>query len=308
MRKFLGTVFIVIIVFFFAGCLLTATGIMKEFHIKDEKVSKASILFLHLDGVIIDGQEFLDDLKKYASDPDIKGVLVQINSPGGVVGPSQELYAELKRVRTELKKPVVVSCLGLTASGGYYVAVAADKIITNPGALLGSIGVIMEFANLEKLYDWAKIKRYSIKTGAYKDSGAEYRDMREDERALFQEMANEVLLQFKKTVAEGRKLAIEKVSQYADGRVFTGATAVTLGFADQVGTLEDAKRVIGQLAGLGLKPEIFTPPGKRPDFLEYLSDAKSKLSLDGAVQGFMGTSSMKNLWGQPLYLMSGVLH
>jgi protease IV len=302
MRKFLGTVFIVILVMFFAGCIFSLNGIMGELHMRETKLSKPSILFLELEGVILDGKEFLENLHKYAADDDIKGVLIQINSPGGVVGPSQELFAELKRVRTELKKPVVVSCLGLAASGAYYAAVAADKIVTNPGSLLGSIGVIMEFANLEKLYEWAKIKRYSIKTGQYKDSGAEYREMRPDERLLFQEMANEVLMQFKKTVAESRKLSMEVVDKYADGRVFTGATAVALGFADQVGTLEDAKRLVGQLSGLGSKPEMFTPPPKRPEFLsELFLESKKANSVEAALKDIFHSKFM----GQPLYLMPG---
>ncbi len=304
MRKFLGTAFIILIVISFASCLMLSNSLMSGLHLQEQSLTKPSILFLELEGVIIDGKDFLENLKEYAKDDDIKGVLIQVNSPGGVVGPSQELYTEIKRVRDELKKPVVVSCLGLTASGGYYAAVAADKIVTNPGALLGSIGVIMEFVNLEKLYEWAKVKRYSINTGAYKDSGAEYREMRDDERQLFQSLANEVLLQFKKTVAEGRKLSLEFVSKYADGRIMTGATAVALGFADKVGTLEDAKRMVGQLAGLGEHPEIFTPPPKRPDFLEsIMAETKSKISLTGAVQDVVNTK----LLGQPLYLMPGFL-
>lgn len=305
MRKFLGTVFIVILVLFFAGCFAMMNSLVTGLHLKEEKLSQPSILFLELEGVIIDGKDFLADLKEYTKEEDIKGVLIQVNSPGGVVGPSQEIYSEIKRIRTELKKPVVVSCLGLAASGAYYAAVGADKIITNPGSLLGSIGVIMEFANLEKLYEWAKVKRYTIKTGAYKDSGAEYREMRDDERDLFQAMANEVLEQFRATVVENRKLSKELVQKYSDGRVFTGATAVSLGFADQVGTLEDAKRVIGQLSGLGAEPEIFTPPPKRPDFLsELFIESKSKFSINEAVQSVLKTE----LYGQPLFLMPGFLH
>lgn len=302
MRKFLGTLVIVMTVMIIGGCFLTMNNMMGEFHIADEKLAKPSILFLELEGVILDGSHFLEQLKKYSKEDDIKGILIQVNSPGGVVGPSQELFAEIQRVRTELKKPVVVSCLGVAASGAYYAAVAADKIVTNPGAMLGSIGVIMEFANLEKLYEWAKIERYSIKTGQYKDSGAEYRAMRPDEKLLFQEMANEVLAQFKKTVSEARKLSMNIVDKYSDGRVFTGAMAVSLGFADQVGTLEDATRLVGQLSGLGEKPHIFTPPPIRPDFLnELLLESKNKFSLSGAVTE---TINLK-LLGQPLYIMPG---
>lgn len=276
---------------------------MNQLQLREANITQKSILFLELDGVILDGKEFLDDLKKYAYDDDIKGVLIQINSPGGVVGPSQEIYTEIKRVRDELKKPVVVSCLGLAASGAYYAAVAANKIVTNPGALVGSIGVIMEFINLEKVYEWAKVKRYTIQTGTYKDSGAEYREMREDEKQLFQQMANEVLAQFKKTVADSRKLAPALVDKYSDGRVFTGATAVSLGFADSVGTLEDATRIVGQLSGLGVNPEIFSPKSKKPELLEKIfSISKQKLSSEEFIKEFAGI----RLLGQPLFLMPGV--
>jgi protease-4 len=305
MRKFLGTFVIVITVFFMGGCFLTINNLIGEYGPKDAHVSKPAILFLKLEGVILDGGEFLEGLKKYAKDDDIKGVLIQINSPGGVVGPSQEINSEIMRVRKELKKPVVVSCSSLAASGAYYAAVAADKIVTNPGSMLGSIGVIMEFVNLEKLYDWAKVRRYTIKTGAYKDSGAEYREMREDERQLFQEMANEVFMQFKKTVADSRKLSLDFVSKYADGRVITGASAVSLGFADEIGTLEDATRIIGQLSGLGKNPEIFEPPPKRPDFLsQFYAESKGRNPIKEAIDETMNLK----LKGQPLLIMRGAYY
>jgi protease IV len=306
MRKTIGTIVIVGFVFLFASCLMVVHGMMGKLQLDEPKIAKSSILFLELDGVIIDGKDFMDDLDKYAKESDIKGVLIQINSPGGVVGPSQELYADIKRVRTELKKPVVVSVSSLAASGAFYAAVAADKIVTNPGSLIGSIGVIMEFANLEKLYDFAKIKRYVIKTGAYKDSGAEYREMRDDEKLLFQEMANEVLNQFKTTVSQARKLPMETINKIADGRVFTGERAVAMGLADQIGTLNDATKLIGQLAGVGPEPEIFTPPSKKGDILRELFDSRShatpfEKTVDGAIRGLLHAQ----LWGQPLFLMPG---
>src|SRR6185312_1803206 len=180
--------------------------------------SKNSIMKLKLEGIIVDEDRLLSALRKYRKENSIKAFVIETNSPGGVVGPSQELNAEFKRTREEFKKPVVVVSQGLLASGAYYAAVGADKIIVAPGALVGSIGVIMEFANLEKLYDWAKVSRYSITTGKFKDSGAEYRSMRADERALFQNLINQVWLQFKQAVADGRGLKLADVEPYADGR------------------------------------------------------------------------------------------
>ncbi len=308
MRKLLGTIVIIMVIFFFAGCLMVTHGLMGQLHLEEPKIAKSSILFLQLEGVIIDGKEFLDDLEKYAKEPEIKGVLIQINSPGGVVGPSQEIYSEIKRVREQYKKPVVASVSSLAASGAYYSAVAADKIVTNPGSMLGSIGVIMEFANLEKLYEFAKIKRYVIKTGAYKDSGAEYRDMRDDEKMLFQELANEVLLQFKTAVAQSRKLPLETVSKIADGRVFTGEKAVAMGLADQIGTLTDATKLIGQLSGIGPEPELFSPPPKKSEMLRELFDSKTSApSIEKMVQRSLRALLHSKTWGQPLLILPSAI-
>src|SRR5690606_13544314 len=159
-------------------------------------------------------------------------------------------------------------------------------------------------ANLEGLYEWAKIRRFAIKTGQYKDSGSEYRPMREDERLLFQQLANEVLAQFKAAIVDARKMKKELVDQYSDGRVFTGQTAVNLGFADQTGSFQDAVKAVGQLAGLGEKPKLFEPPKPRPDFLmDLIADAKSQVGLESAVRRFLG----QKLWGQPLYLLPAAL-
>ena len=275
--------------------------------------AKNSILHMDLEGVIMDGRKFIKTLDKYRKDDHIKAVVIEINSPGGVVGPSQELYQEIKRVREEFKKPVVVVSTSMMASGAFYAAVAADKIIVAPGTMMGSIGVIMEFTNLEKLYDWAKVSRYSITTGKFKDSGAEYRPMRDDERALFQDLINDVYEQFKTAVAEGRNLKPDFVSQYADGRVFTGAQGVKLGFADQVGTREDAYNKAAELAGLGDNYEIFDPPKKRPGLLEMITgggedeDAVTKLSKNfrGELAGVVDHLLKTKFNNQPLYLMPG---
>lgn len=259
MRKIFATFFIVIGILVVGGCLMGIGSMATFMKPAEMTMKKNSILFLQLDGVIMDGEKFLDKLRKYRKEDAIKGVLVQINSPGGAVGPSQEIYAELVRTREEFKKPVVVSCLGVAASGAYYAAAAADKFVVTPGCMVGSIGVIMEFMNLEKLFDWAKVSRFSIKTGKFKDTGAEYRTMREEEKTLLQDLVNDVLVQFKADVVTGRKMKPEVVDLYADGRVFTGATAVKLGFADKTGTLDDAKQMVGELAGLGKDPELFKP-------------------------------------------------
>jgi protease IV len=268
-------------------------------------ITKNSVLHLKLEGVIIDGERFLKALKKYRDEKDIKAIVIEINSPGGVVGPSQEIYEEIKRTRTEFKKPVVAVSPGIMASGAYYSAVAADKIVVAPGAMVGSIGVIMEFANLEKLYEWAKISRFTINTGKYKDSGAEYRTMRDDERQLFQDMINEVWEQFKEAVAEGRGLKKEEVEPYADGRVVTGATAVKLKFADEVGTVDRAFEMAADLAGLD-DYDVFEVPKSRPGLMEILSGGEEEATSSAKIADQVVERVFKTkLLNQPLFLMPG---
>ena len=288
------------------GAALSTSSSRLQFDVA-RYVSEPSILKLELEGVIIDGKEFLAELRKYRDSKNIKGILIHIDSPGGVVGPSQEIYSEILKVREELQKPVVVVSGAVVASGAYYVAVAADKVITSSGTILGSIGVIMEFANLEKLYNWAKIKRYSIKAGRLKDAGADYREMTSEERNYLQGVADEILAQFKEAVGKNRKMDQSLLDQYADGRIFTGSMAVKLGFADQVGDQSDALKIVGELAGLGAKPKVFTPP-KKPRSIDLLDILFNSYSSSSSPTTEM-TQSLKalKLLGKPLYLMPGGL-
>jgi len=316
-KKFvLGLLILIVGVFVFKG--------YSNFTNREEgALSRNEILHLEINGVIMNGKKFLSQLKKYKKDNSIKAIVIDINSPGGAVGPSQEIYYEILRAKKETKKPVVCVSTGLIASGGYYSALACDKIVVAPGAMIGSIGVIMEFANLEKLYDWAKISRYTITSGRFKDSGAEYRSMREDERELFQNMINEVYQQFKQTVATSRNLDEKVVAEYADGRVMTGATAVRLKFADAEGTFEDAVRMAAQMAKLGDDYKVFKPRKEKMNILDLISmeddeddlnsatDLKEILASSGVgakVGGLkqLAQSILKTKYlNQPLYLMPG---
>lgn len=316
--SFFKKLVIVVLVFVSIGILLKLSG---HFFGEPEKhvTSKNTILHLELNGVILNGKKFLKNLAKYKDEKKVKAVLISINSPGGAVGPSQEIYSEIKRVRDELKKPVICVSTGVMASGAYYSAMACDKIVVAPGALVGSIGVIMEFANIEKLYEWAKISRYSITSGKFKDSGAEYRSMREDERTLFQSMINEVYGQFKGTVAKERHLKEDIVSEYADGRVFTGATAVKVGFADKEGFYEDAVKLAAETAKLGEDYEVFEVPKKRMSIFdlgdsdreddvnslaEYADVLKGK-TIGPDMEGAMKFVLRAKYLNQPLMLMPG---
>ncbi len=300
MRKFFGTIFIVFSIIMVLVVGFAIAGVVGLINPNEARVTAPSILHLDLTGVILDGKDTLEFIRKHARRDEIKGILIEIDSPGGAVAPSQEIYTEIKRIREELKKPVVVTCSSLVASGGYYVAVAADKIFVNPGTMVGSIGVIMQFPYLEKLYEWAKLDFYVLKTGAFKDSGSPNRVMTEEERALFQELINEVHGQFKTAVMEGRKLSRDVVDKYADGRVFNGESAVKLGFADQLGTFEDARREIGTMAGLGKDPELFKPKKQPESLMEYLQQVESRSS---ALEQLAEKFSKLKLAGKPLYMM-----
>ena len=282
--------------------------------------SKNEILHLEINGVIMNGKKFLGQLKRYKKDESIKAIVIDINSPGGAVGPSQEIFREITRAKKETGKPVVCVSTGLIASGGYYSALACDKIVVAPGTMIGSIGVIMEFINLEKLYDWAKVSRYTIKSGKFKDSGAEYRAMRDDEKKLFQDMIDEVYAQFRDEVAKARKLDPEFVNQYADGRVMTGSTAVKLKFADAEGTFEDAVILAADMAKLGTDYKLFKPRKPKLNFFDLLdmNDEDDELNSVAEIKEFLGKKSaslnlqqMTQLFlktkylNQPLYLMPG---
>jgi protease IV len=227
-----------------------------------------AVAVVELKGVIMDSKKVLRRLERYEEDDEVKAVVLRLDSPGGAVAPSQEIYEAVKKY----KKPLVVSMGSVAASGAYYIACAAKKIFANPGTITGSIGVIMEFANLEKLYDWAKIKRYSIKTGRFKDAGAEYREMTPEERGLLQDMVDDVLAQFKQAVHVGRKLSVEQVTAVADGRIFSGNQAKTLKLVDELGTLQDAIDEAAEMAKIKGKPEVVYPEKRRKRLLELLLD------------------------------------
>src|SRR5208283_4048842 len=304
LKRLAQLLFFLVVVVFLGSLLIGVGGLIVALRSPAENVEKPSILALDLDGIIVDTRDIVENLRKYRTEDRIKGVLLRINSPGGVVGPSQELWAELKRTREEFKRPVVAFCSAVAASGAYYAAVGADKIVTTPGCLIGSIGALMEFVNLAKLYDWAKIDRYAITTGKFKDAGAEYQPLTSEQRALFQDLLNDVLAQFKAAIIEGRNMKPEVLDQYADGRVFTGSQAVKLGFADSVGTWDDARRTLGQMTGLGDNPEVFKLK-KRNKLLEFFeaSSTSETSNVSAVLRDFFQTE----LSARPLLLLPGAV-
>jgi len=220
---------------------------------------KGDVAVVEVEGVILDVKPTLKLLKRLEKEEDVRSVVVRIDSPGGAVGPSQELFEALKRL--DQKKPVVASLGTVAASGGYYTALGARKIVSNPGTLTGSIGVIMEFADLSELFKWAKMSPYLIKGGKYKDIGNPNRQMTAEEKELLQTTVNDVHRQFKEAVAKRRDLPMPVVDQLADGRVYSGRQALEAKLVDELGGLEVAIGIAAKLAGVeGDDLKVVYPP------------------------------------------------
>lgn len=217
------------------------------------------IALIRVEGVILDAQTTVGDLKKYGESPSVKAIVIRIDSPGGGVVPSQEIHDAIKRLRNKTNKAVIASMGTVAASGGYYIAVATDRIIANPGTLTGSIGVIMELANLEGLLKKIGVQNVVVKSGRYKDLGSPFRQMRPEDRRILQSVMDDVHRQFIEAVAEGRSLEVAEVQPLADGRVFTGRQAKEANLVDELGDLQDAIRFAADLAGIEGEPKVVEP-------------------------------------------------
>ncbi len=225
---------------------------------KSSKGPKLGVIELF--GVIMDSKRVLEDLDAFEDEDEIKGVILHINSPGGAVAPSQEIFEAVKKLNA--KKPVFASMSTVAASGGYYVACGAKRIFASPGTITGSIGVIMQFVDLSRLYEWAKFKPYNVKTGRFKDIGNPERVMDSEERALVQGMIDNVLEQFRSAVQESRHLTREQVVALSDGRIFSGAQAKEAGLVDELGGLRDtAQKLVAETKESG-RPVLVYPAEK----------------------------------------------
>lgn len=212
------------------------------------------VALVRIEGPIIDSKNTIDEIKDYVNDPSIKAVVLRVDSPGGGVAPSQEIYEEVKKAAA--KKKVIASMGSVAASGGYYISAPADRIIANPGTLTGSIGVIMEIPNIEGLMNKIGVKTEVIKSGRHKDIASAFRKMGSEERLILQGVLDDVHEQFIKAVAEGRKMPLPAVKELADGRIFTGKQALDAGLVDDLGNLEDAIAVAAKLAGIKGEPNV----------------------------------------------------
>jgi protease-4 len=229
---------------------------------------REKIALVEISGQIMDSRDIVRQLSKYRRDDDIKAILLRIDSPGGAVAPSQEIYDEVLRVRADNKK-IYASMGSLAASGGYYIAVAADRIFANPGTLTGSIGVIMAFGNAEKLMEKIGLEPQVVKSGKYKDVGSPARRMTAEERVYLQRVVDDVHQQFIDAVAQGRNMTTKEARKLADGRVFTGRQALELKMVDEMGGLEDVIVKLGEAVGIEGKPKVVWEEPQK-GFMEWI--------------------------------------
>jgi protease-4 len=261
------TAIIVLTLLFFAFITGVGFGIILS---KEDALSRGPrVAVLRIEGVILDPNSYLESLSKIKKDESIKALVLRIDSPGGAVGPSQEIYREVQKISET--KPVVASLGSIGASGGYYIACAAKKILANPGTITGSIGVVAQFVNYEELLRWAKIDVETVKSGEFKDVGSPFREMTEEEKKYIQGLMDNVHSQFKLAVAKGRGIELKDINKIADGRIFTGEQARDLGLIDDFGTLSDAIRIAANMGGIKEKePDVVYYPKPKTRLIDYL--------------------------------------
>ena len=235
------------------------------------------IALIEIDGVLYDDADLLEEIEWMRDDPSVKGFVVAINSPGGVVAPSQSIYETLREIRDEDGLPVVASIGGVGASGGYYVALGADSIYVLPGSITGSIGVIMEFPNATGLMEKIGVRVETVQSAEHKDIGSPFRDMTEGDRVLLEAVVQDVYDQFVDVVATERELPRDAVLAVADGRLLTGRQAIRAGLADAEGNIADAIAAAGRMADLGDDPYVVRPPEPYRGLLDSMLFGKSSV-------------------------------
>lgn len=257
--------------------------------------SGGKVAVVELSGVILDSAKTIEALRKHGENPAVKAIVLRINSPGGGVGPSQEIYEEVKRIRAREGKKVVASMGAVAASGGLYIACAADRVVANPGTITGSIGVIFQFLNLEGLGEKVGVKATVVKSGPFKDIGSPARSLTEDDRRIVQGVIDDVYEQFVAAIVEGRGLSEANVRKVADGRILTGQQAKAAGLVDSLGNLWTAIHEAAVLAGIPGEPSVIFP--EKPGFSIFdllrgqtFADLEARLAGSFVPEGLLGQS------------------
>jgi protease-4 len=273
---------IIWIIFIGLGALVVLNVFFPDLDLSGEN----RIALIRVEGVILDAQATIGELKRFSDNPLVKAIVLRIDSPGGGVVPSQEIHDAVKRVKSKSNKAIIASMGTVAASGGYYIAAATDRIIANPGTLTGSIGVIMEMANVEGLLKKIGVEGIVIKSGRFKDVGSPLRKMSDEERKLMQSVMDDVHQQFIQAVADGRSLEISEVQPLADGRILTGRQAKDARLVDELGDLEDAIQLAAEIVGIEGEPKVLEPR-RRFSIRELLESRLSsffpKLEIQGGV-------------------------
>ena len=262
--------------------LFILSSIPKIISSSESLSQKEKIGIIKLDGPIFDVEDLLEDLNEFANRDDIKAIVLRINSPGGAVAPSQELYEKVKDISKE--KPVVTSVSSLAASGGFYAAVGTRKIVANRGSIIGSIGVIVEYPVAVEMLEKIGLQFETVKSGSAKDIGSPTRPVTKTDREALESVVNNLHNQFVDAVSSGRSLEREFVLSIADGRVFTGEQSYEMGLVDTLGTMDDAVDLAGQMAGLEESLERIYPKKKKHSFLDYFFD-----ELEGRASNYIQT-------------------
>ena len=255
----------------FAAIISASSIVLNVFSgIMDQKKVKAveKVGIIEISGMILDAGKTTKQLKQFREDDNIKAVVLRIDSPGGAVGPSQEIYREAGR--TVEVKPVIASMGAIAASGGYYVAAAADGIVANPGTITGSIGVLMKLTNFREMFEKIGIYSDVVKSGEHKDIGSPFRSISEKEEKLLQQFVDSVHRQFVSDVAAGRNLAKEEVGAFADGMIFSGEDAKNAGLVDRLGNFNDAVEWAGRKGGIEGKITTVYPPEEKFSFIRRI--------------------------------------
>jgi protease-4 len=288
----------IILLILFGFCFISLFLVMIFMLVKPDVSFGNRVAVIELEGVIEDSRDIVRQFKKHREDSSVRAIVFRIDSPGGGIAPSQEIY-EAVRKTSAAGKPVIASMGSVAASGGYYVACPADTIIANPGSITGSIGVIIQYPNVDKMLDKIGIKFTTIKSGNFKDILSPFRDTTKEESKYLHDFVMNAYDQFVEAVASERNMDLNKVKEYADGRVYTGVQAKEIGLIDMLGTYEDAVQVAARLGGIEGEPKLVREKKSKPTLFELMfeEDGLSNLRKESGLPAIKMYPSISYQYG-----------